>query len=87
MVRVDRQVIAQNWGYNFGWVGGLIIWLALGAGVMLDPQFAASIGGKTMKSDTQQQRMMIALMMGIPALLGGLVVGGIGMLLGSVMVG
>lgn len=86
-VRIDSQVIAQNWGFNFGWVGGLLLWLGLAAGVMLDPHFAASIGGKTLKSDTQQQRLMIALVCGIPALLGGLVFGGIGMLLGAVMVG
>ena len=86
-VRIDRQVIAQNWGFNFGWVGGLLLWLGLAAGVMLDPHFAASIGGKTLKSDTQQQRFMIALVCGLPALLGGLVCGGVGMLLGAVLVG
>jgi hypothetical protein len=87
MVHIDGKVIAQNWGFNFGWVGGLLLWLGLAAGVMLDPQFAASIGGKTFKSDTQQQRVIIALVCGLPALFGGLVCGGVGMLLASVMVG
>ena len=84
-VRLDSNVIAQNWGFNFAWVSGLLIWLALGIAVIANPQFAAMIGNKTFPAATLQNRVVIALICSIPALLAGLIIGGVGMLLGTIV--
>jgi DNA-directed RNA polymerase subunit RPC12/RpoP len=83
-VRIGRDVIAQNWGFNFGWVGGLIIWLVLGVGVLVSPELAAQIGRQSLPADTFENRLVIAGVCGIPALLAALVVGGIGMVCGYI---
>jgi hypothetical protein len=84
-VRIDRNVIAQNWGFNFAWVGGLLIWLVLGVGALASPQFAAMLGNKTLPAATPQNRVVIALFCVIPSLLARLVIGGVGMLLGTIV--
>jgi hypothetical protein len=84
-VRIDRNVIAQNWGYNFAWVGGLLAWAALAAAVLLDPAFAATLGNKTLPAGTFEQRLVIAGFCAIPALFAGLLLGGVGMLLGTIV--
>jgi DNA-directed RNA polymerase subunit RPC12/RpoP len=84
-VRIDRNVIAQNWGFNFAWVSGLLIWLVLGVAALASPQFAAMIGNKTLPAATPQNRVVIALFCVIPSLLSGLIIGGVGMLLGTIV--
>ena len=84
-VRIDTNVIQQNWGYNFAWVGGLLIWGGLAAGVLLDPAFAASVGNNTLPATTPGNRLVIAGFCCIPALIGGLLVGGFGLLLGTIV--
>jgi hypothetical protein len=84
-VRLDSIVITQNWGFNFAWVSGLLIWLALGIAVVAIPQFAAMIGNRTFPAATLQNRVVIALICAIPALLAGLIIGGVGMLLGTIV--
>jgi hypothetical protein len=83
-VRIDAKVIQQNWGFNFAWAGTLILWLCLGLGVLADQNFAAMIGRETFPADTFEHRLEIAGVCVIPALLGGLVMGGVGMLLGAI---
>jgi hypothetical protein len=84
-VRIDRNVIAQNWGYNFAWVSGLLIWAGLAIAVLADQQFAAKVGNKTLPAATMQNRLVIAGFCAIPALLAGLVCGGVGMMLGMIV--
>ena len=84
-VRIDRNVIAQNWGFNFAWVGGLLIWLVLGVAVIASPQFAAMAANKTLPAATLQNRAVIALFCVIPSLLAGLIIGGVGMLFGTIV--
>ncbi len=83
-VRVDSNCIQQNWGFNFGWVGGVLLWFALAAGVLASPEFAAQIGRKTFPADTHEQRLVIAGVCALPAFLGALVIGGIGMVCGAI---
>ena len=84
-VRIDRNVIAANWGFNFAWVGGLLTWLALAVGVLVDPKFAATVANHTLPAVTMENRLVIAGFSAIPSLLAGLVIGGLGMLLGSLV--
>jgi hypothetical protein len=84
-VRIDTSVIQQNWAFNFGWVGGILTWFVLGALVLADPQFATTIGRKTFKSDTGEQRLLIAGMCGIPAMFAGLLIGLVGGILGTIV--
>lgn len=83
-VRVDSQVFAQNWGFNFGWVGGLLIWAGMGGAVLIDPEFAATIGGNTFPAATPKDRVIIALTCVIPAFIGGFILNGLGMLFGAI---
>ncbi|HVS40560.1 MAG TPA: hypothetical protein VMS17_33700 [Gemmataceae bacterium] len=82
-VRISRDVIQQNWGFNFAWISGLLLWLILGVGVLADRDLAAAIGRNSFPSDTMQDRLMIAGVCALPAFLGGLLIGGIGMVLGT----
>ena len=84
-VRIDTIVIQENWGYNFAWVGGLLIWGGLAAGALLNPQFAATLGNGTLPAATPGNRLVIAAFSCIPALIGGLLIGGFGMLLGTIV--
>jgi hypothetical protein len=84
-VRIDAAVFAQNWGYNFGWVGGVLACLVLGFGVLISPDFAATVGGNTLPSATEHDRLVLAGMSLIPGLLAGLVFGGVGMVLGAIV--
>lgn len=85
MVNIDAQVIGQNWAFNFGWVGGVGISLFLAVMVVANQDFAASVGGKTFPTGTQQQRVTLAAMMVIPGILLGLVAAGVGMGLGALV--
>src|SRR5947209_4353045 len=71
-VRIGTNVICQNWAYNFGWVGGLLTWFGLAALVLLDPQFAAKAGGRTFPSSGSDNRLMLAGLSALPAILAGL---------------
>jgi hypothetical protein len=82
---IDSNVIAQNWGFNFAWVTGVLIWQALGVAVIASPEFAAMIGNKTFPAATLKNRVVIALVCAIPSLLAGLIIGGVGMLLGTIV--
>jgi DNA-directed RNA polymerase subunit RPC12/RpoP len=84
-VRVDANAVAQNWGFNFAWVGGLLSWLALGAGILADPQFATLMGNGTLPAATLENRLVIAAFAAIPALFIGLFLGGFGMMLGYIV--
>jgi DNA-directed RNA polymerase subunit RPC12/RpoP len=84
-VLIDTNVIQQNWAFNFGWIGTLLIWLFLGAAVLTNQELAAAIGGKSLKSDTVQQRLVIAGISIIPAALVGLLFAGIGMAIGAMV--
>ena len=83
-VRIGRDAMAQNWGFNFAWVSGLTIWLVLGVGVLVSPELAAQIGRDAFPADSFEHRLVIAGVCAIPALLAGLVIGGIGMLCGTI---
>ena len=83
-VRIGRDAMAQNWGFNFAWVSGLVIWLVLGVGVLVSPELAAQIGRDAFPADTFEHRLVIAGVSAIPALLAGLVFGGIGMVCGTI---
>lgn len=84
-VRVDANVIGQNWGYNFAWTASLMLWSALAVAVLANPAFAAMIGNGTFPAATFENRLVIAGVCVIPALMGGLVIGGVGMLLGTIV--
>lgn len=84
-VRLDSAAVAQNWGFNFGWMSALLIWFALGVGVLVDPQFAATMGNTTFPAATDAQRVVIALTCGIWAFLAGLCFAMVGMVLGSLV--
>jgi len=84
-VRIDTNVIAQNWAFNFGWVGGLLVWFALAVGVLADQRLAAAIGGKAFPSATFENRLVLAGVCALPGLLAGLVAGGVGVLLGTIV--
>jgi hypothetical protein len=84
-VRIDHNVIAQNWGFNFAWVSGLLFWLVVGAIVIASPHFAAMIGRRTFPAATLQNRVVIALFCAIPSLFVGLIIGGVGMFLGLIV--
>lgn len=84
-VRIDGNVIAQNWGYNFAWIGGLLIWLALGAAVLADPKFAETVGNKAFPAATLENRIVLAGLCAIPAMMLGLLCGGLGMMLGAIV--
>ena len=38
-MRIDAGVVAQNWAFNFGWVGFLLAWAGLGLGVPWTPRY------------------------------------------------
>jgi uncharacterized membrane protein len=57
----------------------------LGVAVIASPQFAAMIGNKTFPAATLQNRVLIALICVIPSLLAGLIIGGVGMILGTIV--
>jgi DNA-directed RNA polymerase subunit RPC12/RpoP len=84
-VRVDANVVAQNWGYNFAWTGSMVLWAALAFAVLANPEFGAMIGNGTFPADTFEHRLVIAGVSVIWALMGGLVIGGIGMVLGTIV--
>jgi hypothetical protein len=83
-VRIDSNVIQQNWGFNFGWVGFVLLWFGLACGVLASPEFAAQIGRKTFPSGTDEERLVIAAVCVLPAFLGALLFGGVGMVLGAI---
>ena len=84
-VRIGRDCVAQNWAYNFACFGGLILWLLLAVGVLIDPQLAAMIGQKEFPADTFEHRLVIAGISIFPSLLAALLIGGVGWLCGKVV--
>jgi DNA-directed RNA polymerase subunit RPC12/RpoP len=84
-VRIGADVIRQNWGFNFAWASAVLIWLALGVGVLADRDLAAAIGRQTIPADTFEHRLGIAGICAIPALFAGLAMGGVGMVLGAIV--
>jgi uncharacterized membrane protein len=84
-VRIDAQVIQQNWGFNFGWAAGLLTWLGLATAMLASPEFAAAFGGNTFPSATLENRLALAAMCCIPSLFVGGAVAAVGMLLGALV--
>jgi hypothetical protein len=84
-VRIDAGVIAQNWAFNFGWVGFLLSWAGLAIGVLASPDLAATVGGNTFPSATEHDRLVLAGMSVFWALLAALALAGVGMVLGGIV--
>ncbi len=82
-VQVSTAAILQNWAYNFGWVGGVLLWIVLAVGIVLSPEFANTVSDQMFRG--AEVRNPVVLLAGclIPAFLAGLLSAFVGMVLGA----
>ena len=84
-VRIDKNVIQQNWAFNFGWAGGLFTWLCLAVAVINSPAFATKMANNTLPAATFENRLVIAAMCGLWAMFVGMGFALIGGIIGTIV--
>src|SRR3954454_1370366 len=67
-VGVSGRSVVNNWQFNVAVLAGVFVWTTLAVAVFISPEFAASAGTHLKRpAATVQDRMILALYVGVPA--------------------